>query len=116
MISQAADDFVASPPDFNGSNTKVRIALETIVKRIAVALGAGGTSGTGRAGWGPALLGLRTQGLIDIQTEQTIAGVYTLISPAAHIPVGIDDEEWARLARTFTLSICYYVTKLFENK
>ena len=114
LISDAANDFVASPPDFNGSNTKVRIALETLVKRIAIELGGSGALGTGRNKWGVALSILRTHSLIDVQTEQTIAGVYTLISPAAHIPVGIDDEEWARLTRTFAVSICYYVIKIFE--
>jgi hypothetical protein len=115
LISEAADDFVAAPSDFNGSNTKIRIVLETLVKRIALNMGAQLPSAAGRAAWGPALLGLRTNGLIDEPTERTIAGVYTLISPAAHMPVGMGDEEWARLTRTFALGICYYVVKLYEG-
>jgi hypothetical protein len=40
-----------------------------------------------------------------------LARVYTFISPGAHIPKGITEEEWARLSRTFALGACFFVLK-----
>src|SRR6266545_833782 len=53
--------------------------------------------------WGAALGFLRmTARPMTVQEEQAVSAVYTLISPGAHRPVGLTDEEWARLARVRT--------------
>jgi hypothetical protein len=43
-----------------------------------------------------------------------LARVYTFISPGAHLPKGVTDEEWARLARTFGLSSTHFVLRKFR--
>jgi hypothetical protein len=110
-LNDAATSFNANPPDFNDSSVKSRLALETIARRGAVALAQRRGLQHGDDRWGPALLLLRQTGVIDLDEEQLIARIYTFVSPGAHIPIGVSAEEWARLARTFTLSAAYFLVK-----
>lgn len=115
-LNEAVQAFRSNPPDFNESTTKVRIALETVARRAAPAI-------AGRRGipapadtWGSSLTFLRISAqLITLQEEQTLAAVYTLISPGAHRPTGLTDEEWARLARTFALSATYFLLRKYRT-
>lgn len=109
-IEDAAKMFVADPPDYNSSITKVRIALETTARRSATTLAAG--KGTySNDSWGKAIEFLRTAKVLEPEEEQVLARVYTFISQGAHVPAGITHEEWARLARTFGLGACYFLLK-----
>ncbi len=113
----SSKDFVAQPPDFNGSTTNVRIALETVARRAAMVIEARNSGGVYpeylQYTWGKALLFLRTTGVIEPQDEEILTRVYTFISPGAHVPKGITEEEWARLARTFGLSSAYFFLRKF---
>ncbi len=110
MLGEAADDFKAEEPDFNGSTTKVRIALETTARRAAASL----ESGTAvEYTWGSALAFLRDAEVLEQTEEEVVARVYTFISPGAHVPAGITEEEWARLSRTFGLASCYFILKKY---
>ena len=102
------------PPDYNDSTTKVRIALETTARRAATQRAAAGGAPYPADTWGNALAYLRNAGVLEVDEEQMLARVYTFISPGAHIPAGVTDEEWARLARTFALSSCYFLLKKHE--
>jgi hypothetical protein len=112
-LEDAASAFVADPPDFNGSVTNVRIALETTARRAAGNLAASSKGSYSKDSWGKALEFLRKVGVLDSDEEQTIARVYTFISPGAHVPAGVTEEEWARLARTFGLGSCYFLLKKY---
>jgi hypothetical protein len=52
-IKASADDFVKAQPDYNGSLTNIRIALETLVREIALEKGFS-TTKSGNT-WGPSL-------------------------------------------------------------
>ena len=110
-IEDAAKMFVADPPDYNSSITKVRIALETTARRSATILAAAGRGDYPEDSWGKALQFLKNGGLLERQEEEVLARVYTFISDGAHVPTGITHEEWARLARTFGLGACYFLLK-----
>ncbi len=110
-IEDAAKMFVADPPDYNSSITKVRIALETAARRSAATLAAAGKGSYSNDSWGKALEFLRTTKVLEQEEEQILARVYTFISQGAHVPAGITHEEWARLARTFGLGACYFLVK-----
>ena len=113
-VENSSKDFVAEPPDFNGSTTKVRIALETVARRAAAATAEKNNSINYQDdSWGKALQFLRSSGVIEIQEEKILARVYTFISPGAHIPKGVTAEEWARLARTFGLSSAYFLLRKY---
>lgn len=111
-VENSSKDFVAEPPDFNGSTTKVRIALETVARRAAAAI-AKKKGGYPEDLWGKALRFLRSAGVIEPQEEEILAQVYTFISPGAHVPKGVTAEEWARLARTFGLSSAYFLLRKY---
>ena len=112
-VENSSKDFVAEPPDFNGSTTKVRIALETVARRAAAVIAKKKGGGYPEDSWGKALRFLRSAGVIEPQEEEILAQVYTFISPGAHVPKGVSAEEWARLARTFGLSSAYFLLRKY---
>lgn len=114
-IESSSKSFVAQPPDFNGSTTKVRIALETVARRAAAVIESKKSGGFPDYQWGKALQFLRVAGVIEIQEEEMLARVYTFISPGAHVPKGVTAEEWARLARTFGLSSAYFLLRKYAT-
>jgi hypothetical protein len=111
-IKCSADDFVKAQPDYNGSLTNIRIALETLVREIALDKGFT-TTRTGNT-WGPSLNYLEKNGFIDQKDEKTLSSVYTFISNGAHVPLGFSEEEFVRLGRNLCYSMCYFVIKKFN--
>ena len=112
-VEDSSKHFVAEPPDFNGSTTNVRIALETVARRAAKAIAKKKGGDYPKDSWGKALEFLRFAGVIELPEEEILARVYTFISPGAHIPKGVTAEEWARLARTFGLSSAYFLLRKY---
>lgn len=112
-VENSSKSFVAAPPDFNDSTTKVRIALETVARRAATMIAIKKGGGYSSDSWGKALEFLRTAGVIELEDEKIIAMVYKFISPGAHVPKGVTAEEWARLARTFGLSSAYFLLRKY---
>ena len=113
-VEDSSKNFVAEPPDFNGSTTNVRIALETVARRAARTTAKKLGGGYPEDSWGKALQFLRSSGVIELSEEEILARVYSFISPGAHVPKGVTAEEWARLARTFGLSSAYFLLKKYE--
>lgn len=107
LLDQSAEAFQDEVPDYNASGTNARVALETVVRRIAEGLAEWRGNDAPRDRWGPALRFLEIVGFLDGDEERAIASLYTFVSDAAHVP--LSDEEWARLARAFSLSCCYYL-------
>jgi hypothetical protein len=55
---------------------------------------------------------LRNQvGFLDVKEEAGIVGVYSFLSPGAHVPVGFTEEEMVRLGRSMIAAICYFLVK-----
>ena len=111
LLRESHENIGAVPPDFNGATTKARIALETIARRSASIIANNRTKTPPSDTWGAALSFLRAEGVIRLPEEEAIAMVYTLISPGAHIPKGLTDQQWALLARTFAISGAYFLTR-----
>ena len=110
-LDRSSKDFVTQPPDFNGSITKARIALETVARQGAKRVASDkGLSHPGDK-WGAALAFLKAESVIEQTEEEILAHVYTFVSPGAHVPKGITEEEWARLARTFSVSSAYFLLR-----
>ncbi len=114
FVEDAAVSFTAKAPDFNDSVTKVRLALETLARRAARAISDRGPGDYTDDSWGRALLYLRQHEVIEQGEEEVIARIYTFISPSAHVPKGMSDEEWARLARTFGLGGTYFLLQKYR--
>lgn len=111
LLRESHDDICAVSPDYNGSTTKARIALETIARRGAARLATHDDRSPARDTWGSALSFLIAQGVIVRIEEEALAKVYTLISPGAHVPRGLTEEQWALLARTFAVSGAYFLVR-----
>ena len=111
-VRASADDFVKAQPDYNGSLTNIRIALETLVREIALEKG----FTTTRPGntWGPSLGHLKTSSFIDQKDENALSSVFTFISNGSHIPLGFSQAEYVRLGRNMCTSMCYFVIKKYN--
>lgn len=112
-IVASSDAFRASPPDYNASLVNARIALETMASDVAtdVAAKTPGVATFNPAKWGEVLAFLRTSGEITQEEERGLAGVFGFLSPGAHRPVGIPEDQMTRLGRSFALNMCWFLLK-----
>jgi hypothetical protein len=110
LLERSAQDFRKTLPDYNGCLTNARVALESLIKSIAVARGS-----SVDVSWGRALSDLRTSGLISENEEKAIAGVYGFVSQGAHRPLAFSEQEMARLGRSLVVSFCYFIIKLYNQ-
>lgn len=111
-VKKSAEYFVKAQPDYNGSLTNIRIALETLIREVAFAQGFT-TSRSGNT-WGPSLAYLKGNYFITQQEEQALSSVFTFISNGAHVPLGFSHEEFVRLGRNLCSSMCYFVVKKYN--
>jgi hypothetical protein len=54
-------------------------------------------------------------GFLSPKEETGIAGVYAFVSPGAHVPVGLSEEEVVRLGRTMIAAMCYFLVKRYNR-
>lgn len=101
--------------DFNGCLNNARVALETMAKSIAYQLPQNHPGSFDEARWGQVIAYLRTSGFITKQQEHGFTGVFGLISPGSHTPIGFNEEEFARLGRGLALSMSYFLVKQFNS-
>ncbi len=112
-VVDSADSFRASPPDYNAALVNARVALETMAGDVAADI-ASRTLGAlpyDPAKWGDVLRFLRTSGEITQEEEKGLAGVFGFLSPGAHRPVGIPEDQMTRLGRSFALNMCWFLLK-----
>ena len=57
------------------------------------------------------LLEAPTSGEITVEEEKGLAGVFGFLSPGAHRPVGIPEDQMTRLGRSFALNMCWFLLK-----
>lgn len=112
-ILASSDAFRASPPDYNASLVNARIALETLAGDVAtdVAAKTPGADTFKLAKWGEVLAFLRSCGEITLEEERGLSGVFGFLSPGAHRPVGIPEDQMTRLGRSFALNMCWFLLK-----
>jgi len=112
LMQNSADDFIKQPPDFNGSLTSARVSLETLAKNIAAVHQARIPMPGDPTKFGAIVSYLRNQiGFLEAKEEAGIVGVYSFVSPGAHVPVGFTEEEMVRLGRGMIASMCYFLVK-----
>ncbi|MGK5077317.1 hypothetical protein [Janthinobacterium sp. HLX7-2] len=109
-IADSAQAFRSNPPDYNGSLTNARVALETLASDIAQNVQpAPGRPPVNQTKWGDVLMHLRFAGELTIEEEKGLAGVFSFLSPGAHRPVGIPEVQMTRLGRSFALNMCWFL-------
>ncbi|WP_066267475.1 hypothetical protein [Hydrogenophaga palleronii] len=114
-INDSAEAFRAALPDYNAALTNVRVALETLAGDVAAdtARQQQITSTYDPTKWGEIIAFLRKHGEITIEEEKGLVGVYGFLSPGAHRPLGIPENQMARLGRSFALNMCWF---LLQNR
>jgi hypothetical protein len=116
LLINSADDFRKVPPDYNGCLSNVRIALETLGKSIASSRLSKYPGSFDDTKWGQILSYLRTSNLISQKEEEGIAGVYSFVCQGTHRPVGLSEQEMARLGRSLVTSMCYFLIKIHNQQ
>jgi hypothetical protein len=110
-MNESTEAFRATPPNYNASLNDARVALETLAVDIAESLKAAKDVNYSAAKWGSVISYLRTAGLISLEEEKGLAGVYGFVSPGSHRPVGVSEEQMARLGRSLALGLCWFLLK-----
>jgi hypothetical protein len=115
LMETSAEAFRKTPPDYNGSLTKARIALETLARSIALERLSKFPASFDETKWGQVLAYLRTSGMLSRAQEAGVAGAYSFVSPGAHTAVGLTDHEMVRLGRSLVASVCYFLVKVYKG-
>ncbi|HIE1295147.1 hypothetical protein [Burkholderia contaminans] len=112
-IADSAHAFRTMPPDYNAALVNARVALETLAADVAADVAAAlvPAPGYNPAKWGEVLTFLRNSGEITQEEERGLAGVFGFLSPGAHRPVGIPEDQMTRLGRSFALNMCWFLLK-----
>jgi hypothetical protein len=97
--------------DLNGCLTNARVALQTLATAIAKARRGSRPGSFDETKWGQVVAYLRASGFITKQQEEGLTGVFSFLSPGAHIPIGFTEEEFTRLGRSLAVSFCYFLAK-----
>ena len=113
-INASSESFRSSPPNFNACLNDVRVALETLARSIATTQQSAGSPAYEQTKWGSVLGFLKAAGFITQEEERGLAGVYGFVSPGSHRPIGISDEEMARLGRSLALGMCWFLVKSYR--
>ena len=111
ILANSAEAFRRAPPDYNGCLSNARVALQTLATAIAKARQQTHPGTYDETKWGQILDYLRTTGFITEAEEKGLAGVYGFISPGAHTPIGLSEQEMARLGRSLAVTMCYFLVK-----
>ena len=90
-----------------------RLALETAARDIARERQNSRSGNYAELRWGPALAYLKTSGFITQEEEKGLVGVYGFVSPGAHRPVEPDELEMARLGRSLSIGMLYFLVKRY---
>ena len=114
-LSDSAEAFRKTPPNYNACLNDARVALETLVRQVAEEYPKDGQSSYDPTKWGSILNFLRSVEFVTFEEEQGLAGVYRFLSPGSHRPLGLSDAEMARLGRALALSMCWFVVKRYSG-
>lgn len=100
-INDSAEAFRSSPSDYNAALTNARVALEALAVDVAadVVHEQQATATYNPAKWGEVIGFLRNSGEITVEEEKGLTGVFGFLSPGAHRPIGIPENQMARLGR-----------------
>jgi hypothetical protein len=117
MMENSGQAFKKVPPDCNACLNDARVALQTLATTIATARRTRHPATFNVTKWGQVLAYLRTSHFITENEEKAIAGVFTFLSPGSHIPtrLGLTQHEMARLGRSLSASMCYFLIKLHNG-
>lgn len=110
-INDSSESFRSSPPNYNACLNDIRVALETLARAIAITRQSSSSPSYDETKWGAVISFLGQVGFITREEEKGLAGVYGFVSPGSHRPLGISEEQMARLGRSLALGMCWFLVK-----
>ena len=114
-INDSSWSFRSSPPNYNACLNDIRVALETLARAIASNQQSSSTPSYDETKWGAVINFLRQVEFITQEEEKGLAGVYGFVSPGSHRPLGISEEQMARLGRSLALAMCWFLVKSYRS-
>ncbi len=114
-INDSSESFRSSPPNYNACLNDIRIALEALACEIAIMCKASASPLFDKTKWGSIVSFLRQVEFITSEEEKGLAGVYGFVSPGSHRPLGIPEEQMARLGRSLALGMCWFLIKSYQS-
>lgn len=114
-INASSESFRSSPPNYNACLNDIRVALETLARAIATTQQSSSSPPYEQNKWGSVLGFLKRIEFITQEEEKGLAGVYGFVSPGSHRPVGISEEQMARLGRSLALGMCWFLVKSYRG-
>ncbi|HMN14361.1 MAG TPA: hypothetical protein PKD55_18750 [Bellilinea sp.] len=114
-INDSSESFRSSPPNYNACLNDIRVALESLARAIAVTRQAAGTPSYDQTKWGSVVSFLKQVEFITQEEEKGLAGVFGFVSPGSHRPLGIPEEQMARLGRSLALGMCWFLVKSYQS-
>lgn len=114
-INDSTCSFRSSPPNYNACLNDIRVALETLARAIASNQQSRSSSINYETKWGAVINFLRQVEFITQEEEKGLAGVYGFISRGSHQPLGISEEQMARLGRSLALGMCWFLVKSYRS-
>jgi hypothetical protein len=114
-LNDSAESFRRNPPDYNACLTNARVGLEGIARGVAGRKFHSDPPEYDPTKWGSIVAHLRKQDFFSAEEERGLVGVYAFLSPGAHRPIGLTEEEACRLGRSMALSMCWYLVKRYQS-
>lgn len=99
--------------EYNDCLNNARVALNTLARDIAAQRSVQHSGSYDPEKWGQVLAYLRQSGFIVDKQEEGLSGVYSFLSPGAHVPIDFSEREYARLGRNLVLGMCYFLVKRY---
>jgi hypothetical protein len=114
-LQDSVQAFRTSPPNFNACLNDARVALQSLATIIARARQLAHPGLFDVTKWGSVVGYLKSSGFITDEEEKGLVGVFGFVSPGSHRPIGITDQEFARLGRSFVAGMCWFLAKRYRG-
>ena len=114
-INDSSESFRLLPPNYNACLNDIRVALETLARSIATTRHLDGAPPYDPNKWGSVINFLKQTEFITQEEDRGLAGVYGFVSPGSHKPLGISEEQMARLGRSLALGMCWFLIKSYQS-
>ena len=115
MVNSSIENYVRVNPDYNACLNSARVALQTLATSIADRISGASPGSYDRSKWGQVIAFLKTRGLIGPAEEAGLTGVFSLISPGSHRPIGLTEREFARLGRSLAITMTFSLVRRFNG-
>ena len=113
-LDDSANAFRSSNPNYNACLNDACVGLQTLATEIAQARSQEHPGSFDVKKWGSIISYLRASAFITVEEERGLTGVFGFVSPGSHRPLGLSDQELARLGRSFVSGMCWFLIKRYR--